>query len=212
MGKAIDLTGQRFGRWTVLCKAEKGNDTRARWLCQCDCGNTAIVYGYSLRSGGSLSCGCLRRDRASETHRVHGESSSRLHYIWSSMLQRCNNPHVEKYPRYGGRGISVCPQWKDFSIFREWAISSGYTDALSLDRINVNGNYAPDNCRWVTLADQHRNKSSNRMLSLNGQTKCLVEWAELLKISRQTLQSRLASGWSIEDTLTTPVGQKRKKP
>ena len=218
MGKVIDLTGQRFGRLTVL-EPKPSKNGSAYWLCRCDCGNTSIVKGTHLRAASILSCGCFRSECAAQrgrenpcSHLTHGNSSSRLYNIWQTMLQRCNNLHDQKYSRYGGRGISVCEEWKNsFQVFQEWALNNGYEEELSIDRINVNGNYEPSNCRWATMSEQQRNRTNNHFLSLNGQTKCIAAWAEITGIRNGTILRRISLGWSVEDALTVPVGQKRPK-
>lgn len=163
MGKLIDLTGQRFGRLVVL-----GIDSKyiapcgkrdAKWRCQCDCGKETTVIGRNLLSGRTRSCGCLHRELLSERDTVHGERFTRLYRIWSGMKSRCYIPSSTSYPWYGARGIAVCAEWKNsFVSFKNWAMSHGYQDDLTIDRINVDGNYEPDNCRWVTAEEQQHNK------------------------------------------------------
>lgn len=158
--KAIDLTGQKFGRLTVLERAENKNGY-VRWKCRCDCGNEKIVMSYQLRKGGTQSCGCLQKERTAEAHKTHGLYHSRLHRTWTGMKARCFNPNLKAFPYYGGRGITVCEEWKNnFQAFYDWAMSNGYEENLTLDRIDNNDNYCPENCRWVTMAKQNANKRS----------------------------------------------------
>ena len=159
MSKLINLTGKRFGRLTVLEKVEnKGKTTNARWLCLCDCGNTTEVLGTTLRRGESTSCGCYRAEYWRERQKKHGESGTRLATEWYAMRERCrrNIPHF-KY--WAGRGIKVCEEWENsFESFRDWALGNGYKDNLTLDRIDNDKGYSPDNCRWVTKAEQNKNR------------------------------------------------------
>lgn len=163
MSAAKDLSGQQFGLWTVLRRGENDSCGRAVWLCRCACGTERFVVGKSLRSGLSCGCGCTRKENASAASKrantKHGMHGTRLYTIWRSMKGRIHCPATNSYSRYGGRGISVCAEWdNNFSAFAEWAFSHGYRDDLTLDRINPNGNYEPDNCRWATWAQQARNK------------------------------------------------------
>lgn len=141
---------------------------------------------------------------------VHGQTKTRLHKIWASMHERCERKTHEHYADYGGRGISVCPAWKDFVRFRDWAIASGYSDKLTLDRKDVNGDYSPNNCRWATMKEQQNNKRSNRIVVLEGVSHTVTEWAEMLGINKTTIKERLNLGWSDEKALTTPVRKRTR--
>lgn len=159
-----DLTGKRFGRLLVLEYSHTNAHREPYWVCQCDCGNRVTTRGANLKNGQTQSCGCLRRERASEANKIHGMRFTRIHGVWSGMIERCENPKHKGYKSYGGRGITVCDEWrKDFVSFKNWAYTNGYDEKAeygqcTLDRIDVNGNYSPDNCRWVSMAEQNKNK------------------------------------------------------
>jgi hypothetical protein len=145
-------------------------------------------------------------------NRSHGLSGDRLYKTWASMIQRCYNPNNKEYKNYGARGIVVCNEWKNsFESFNEWAISSGYNKKLTIERIDVNKNYEPSNCRWATSKEQARNTRVNKLLTFNGESLCLAAWAEKTGIKYPSLVSRLNSGWTEEEALTTPVGSRKVK-
>ncbi len=163
MGKLIDLTGQRFGRLTVVQRAGTSKQGRALWLCRCTCGKETVVLSSSLRRGATQSCGCIHSEmlhnRITAQNTTHGGKGTRLYRIWHGMKQRCYNPKSDHYNLYGGRGISVCAEWlHDFATFQKWAVSHGYQDDLTIDRIDNDKGYSPDNCRWVTVKEQNNNK------------------------------------------------------
>lgn len=141
-----------------------------------------------------------------------GRKNTRLYRIWNNMKSRCYNPHFSQYKNYGARGISVCDEWKDdFQSFHDWAISHGYTDELTIDRIDNNGNYRPDNCRWINNKAQSNNRRSNHIVTIENETKTLTEWCEIYDINYQTVQDRIRRGWSESDALTKPICTKFKK-
>ena len=146
----------------------------------CDCGRETIVAQSSLRSGVTQSCGCLMRELSSKRATKHGGRKTRLYRIWDNMKSRCSNPTKGNYKEYGGRGIKVCEEWlHDFAAFRDWALANGYDDALTIDRIDNDKGYSPDNCRWITQAEQNRNQRTNHMVTYHGETKAIREWAQL---------------------------------
>ena len=138
-------------------------------------------------------------------HYKHGKEPKRLYNIWKSMRQRCNNPNATSYPRYGARGITVCSDWDDFAIFREWAIHNGYSATLTIDRINNSGNYEPNNCRWVSYETQNNNRRDNRILECNGEKRTMAEWSKITGISENTIYARLRRGWTSEQAILSPV-------
>lgn len=205
MGRFLDLTGMRFGRWTVLRYV--GYNKGSLWECRCDCGKIKNVRSDRLRYGKSTSCGCFRaKVTAKETAlkiSKHGMWGTRLYREWIQMKQRCS-PSCSKtqYDRYYGRGIRVCSEWEhDFDAFAKWALSNGYNDSLSIDRIDNDGDYEPTNCRWVTEETQANNKCTSRFVTYNGETKTLAEWAKKLNINYSTLCSRLSRGKSLQEII-----------
>ena len=213
--KLIDLTGKRFGYITVLRRYGHSKN-EVTWLCKCDCGNKTVVVGQELRRGNTKSCGCFKGSLISIANTKHGGSKKhikeRLYRIWYGMKTRCEHSHSKPYKDYGGRGITVCDEWKkDYSAFREWALANGYADDLTIDRIDNNGNYEPSNCRWATIKEQSNNTRKNCYLEFRGEKKTASQWAELLGINVSTIYSRLKLGWSVEEALTKPIDILRRK-
>ena len=164
MGTFIDLTGQRFGLLTVVGRAGSSKHWQALWHCECDCGGKAVVQTQNLKKGVTKSCGCLQRERTKAASTTHGGTHERLHGVWTAMKSRCNNPNNKRYKYYGLRGIKVCEEWsKSYAAFRDWALRTGYDPeaprgACTIDRIDVDGDYCPENCRWVDNDTQAKNK------------------------------------------------------
>lgn len=198
-GKPIDLKGQVFTYLTVLDRdTDSGNGKKpiVKWLCQCKCGKIISVPGGQLRSSHTVSCGCRKVK--------HGfANKERLYQTWSNMRRRCNNPNNNRWEQYGGRGITICAEWDDYAAFRSWALSHGYNDALSIDRIDVDGNYCPANCRWVDSKTQANNVTRNRIIKYRGIKATMSEFAEQIGLSYSALQHRLDRGWSIDRIVST---------
>lgn len=205
MGKFKDLTGQKFGRLTALYRLHNVTSKRKRtyWLCICDCGNLTEVETGNLRSSNTNSCGCYNKQRAKESNQKHGKCKTRLYNIYNNMKQRCTNKNNERYKDYGGRGIVVCNEWLDsFQTFHDWAMENGYKEGLTLDRVNNNKDYSPDNCHWADIKAKNRNKRSNRNITINGETHCLKEWCEILGLKIGTVKKRIyCYHWNIYKAL-----------
>jgi hypothetical protein len=202
--RLIDLTGQKFGRLTVIERDKEKAKGGTKWICKCDCGKIVSVYGGNLQRGTSTSCGCYRRENPNS--RKHGMSNARLYNIWSKMKNRCENPSSKFFKRYGGRGISVCEEWKDPKRFFEWSLSHGYEEGLTIDRIDNYGNYCPENCRWVDTKTQENNRGNNRYFTFNGKTQSLSMWCEELHQNYKTAYKRIfILGWDFQRAMETPI-------
>jgi hypothetical protein len=200
----VNLVGRRFGRLAVIADAgsvEYGDGKRSAWLCLCDCGGKTIATGNCLSTGKTKSCGCLANEMRGRHSKTHGMSETREYRIWQAMLRRCNNPKAVNYPDYGGRGISVCRRWTSFENF--YADMGACPEDHSIERKDVDGIYEPGNCVWADRTTQCRNKRTNRLITFNGITKCLIEWANDLSIDQASLRERLER-WTLEKALTTP--------
>lgn len=200
--KKKDLSGLQFGRLIVL-KRDGTRNGNSYWACQCSCGNMITVSAPHLKTGHTQSCGCLKKEATANRSVKHGNSNTRVYRIWAGMLQRCSNPRRKEYPVYGGRGIRVCDEWQEFSAFHQWAIENGYGDTLSIDRINADGNYSPDNCRWVSIKEQQNNRRNNLPpLTIRGEQRTITEWSMITGLSYGAIHGRLYSlGYSAEKAL-----------
>lgn len=207
MGKVKDVTGQRFGRLTVIRFVEV-KDRQAFFECVCDCGNHTIVSGHNLRRGHTKSCGCLLKEylhKSKCTCKTHNMKNTRIYKIWANMKARCRNTTCADYKNYGGRGISYCKEWEKFEPFYEWAMANGYKDDLTIDRIDVNGGYEPSNCRWVSRLIQGRNKRNTKYVTIDSETKSVSEWAHIYGLPRSLVYQRLLHGWDALDALQVPI-------
>lgn len=194
--RRMDLVGQKFGRLRVIGYSGESR-TRSMFSCECDCGEICIVLGNRLKNGHTKSCGCYSRDIQSMVHKIHGLSNGKdqLYSIWRTIKARCSNQNTWNYNRYGGRGISICDEWKDDpKNFIEWCRKNGYKQGLSIDRKDNDGNYEPDNCKFSTPKEQARNRRNTVLHEFNGESKTIAEWAEVLGYSVNTLATRYARG------------------
>lgn len=202
-----DLSGRRFGK-LVAIKRDKNRGKRTIWMCKCDCGKTAFVEAHGLKGGTTRSCGCLKYESKNEKH---GKTKTRLYSIWSKMKDRCTRKNNPAYKWYGGRGIVICKDWiNDFMSFYNWAMENGYNDNLSIDRIDVNGNYEPSNCRWILLEEQALNTRATKFLTYKGETKTVSEWCEITGIKKTTMLNRIRLGFTAEECIEIPVHTKRQ--
>jgi len=193
-----DITGLRSGKLTALKPVGVNSDRRVMWRCKCDCGMICTVSVKALKSHKTQSCGCKAKDVLFERNLSHGHSDGRLYRIWYDMKRRCYQPQRACYERYGGRGIRVCPEWHDFETFREWAETHGYREDLSIDRINSNGNYCPENCRWVDIYDQSNNRSININITYNNETHTLAEWCRMYGVDYKYMYHRFHKHKDVE--------------
>lgn len=198
------MTGKKFGRLRVIEEEGRGKDGQILWKCKCDCGKTTVVQSHHLRKGNIKSCGCLNQEAKTKHGMSSKKNKQRIYRIWESMKARCININHRYYNRYGGRGITVCNEWQeDFRAFYDWAMANGYQDNLTIDRIDNDGNYEPENCRWVTYEEQNNNTRQNVTITLNGETHTVAEWVRITGIPRNTIIYRLKKGKSPEEILKT---------
>jgi hypothetical protein len=196
MPKRIDLAGRKYGKLTVI-EYSHTKYGKCFWKCRCDCGKLSVVLGRYLKTGHTTSCGCQRGNRTT----IHGMSKARIYRIWRSMKTRTNPNNREKYPYYSGRGITRCKEWDQFEPFYDWAMENGYSDNLSIDRIDVNGNYEPSNCRWATLKEQGRNKRNNHLIEIDNIKITASELTDITKIGKSCMAARVRRGYSGEKLL-----------
>lgn len=207
-----DLIGRKYGRLTVVELDKARSKRKSYWVCQCECGSTKTVRSDSLKAGAIRSCGCLHNEQAAinvSVNHSHKMSKTRLYHTWQGMKKRCNSPDDASYPRYGGRGITVCKEWESsFESFMEWALNNGYADNLTIDRVDNNGNYGPSNCRWTEPKSQARNRRSNIKVRYNGKVMTLIELSEATGLSYSLLSARYDRG-DRGKRLVRPSGEDR---
>lgn len=206
VSRHMDITGQRFARWTALKLVGKNSSGTALWLCRCVCGTERVIRGTELRYGGSQSCGCLMkeisRDICIRRNTTHGMAETDEYHVWLKMISRCHKQTDPSYHRYGGRGIYVCQEWRDsFETF--YRDMGKRPKGLTIDRRNNNGPYCKENCRWASAVEQCNNTRRNRLLTYAGKTQTMAQWARDLGITNMTLWKRLNRGWSLQRALTT---------
>ncbi len=193
-GVDYSIIGKRFGYLTVI-GLDHIKHHSTWWKCVCDCGKETVVYRGALTSGDIISCGCYHQEHNSEFSKKHGLSSHPLYKIWSGIVQRCTNKNAENYKRYGGRGITICDEWRNnFQSFYDWSLSNGYSKSLTIDRKNNEKGYSPDNCRWSTTMVQSNNTRRNHLFSYNGISHTIAEWSRLLGVNHETLRYRINHG------------------
>lgn len=180
------IINKRFGKLIVIKEAE-GKFIRKHYVCKCDCGNISIVQDCNLKQGRTKSCGCSKKEFCSKASQKHGYVDTRLHNCWMRMRARCHNKNGKRYKDYGGRGITVCDEWQEFLPFYNWSMANGYKDNLTIDRIDVNGNYEPSNCRWVTMEEQQKNKRNTIKYTYKGEEYTTSEIAKKLGLSNDAV-------------------------
>ena len=207
--KVIDRTGEKHGRLTVLWRAENkvepSGSIRATWRCVCDCGNGITVTGHALSKGHTRSCGCLVKEKPIK----HGKSRTRIYRNWVTMIQRCENAGNLIFLRYGARGVFVCERWKSFENF--YADMGDPPNGMTLDRIDNDGPYSPENCRWATLTEQQNNRRVNTHITYQGRTATVAEWGRITGFGKGVVLRRLQVGWTVEAILTTPVAKRSRR-
>jgi hypothetical protein len=202
--------GTVFGRLTVIDGPNRDDRVHPKWLCQCECGNEKWMRADVLNKGDATSCGCL----AVELRTKHGGAGTRLYKCWANMIHRCENPKVRSYKYYGAEGIRVCEEWHDFHTFQTWAISHGYEDSLTIERIDNDEDYTPENCEWVPQKQNNRNTRRAIFLTAWKETKHMAEWVEdsRCSVSYPVLQARIRLGWHPEQAISMPLLTKGGKP
>jgi hypothetical protein len=212
MGCTIrDLTGQIFGRLTAI-RFHRRENNRTFWLCKCSCGKEISVWQGNLTKGKTQSCGCLKREVMIKRNTTHGlrHKNDRLYDIWCHMKARCHRKTDSAYKLYGGRGIIICHDWLSYPAFYAWANSHGYQDDLTIERIDVNGNYESTNCCWISIEDQAKNRRTTRFLTIDGETKYLTEWAEQVGRHLSTITRRIDEyGWDAKDAVFSPTTKRK---
>lgn len=212
MSKAIDISGMRFGHLTVI--REVGREHKEIvWECKCDCGNIVHRKSYEIRHK-LTNCGCMTKDILREKNSRHGLYGTRIHRTYTNMKTRCYNPHYYLFKNYGGKGITICDEWlgeNGLKNFADWSMKNGYSDKLSIDRIDNSKGYSPENCRWVDMRTQQNNRTNNRILSCGGESHTMAEWSKISGIPYFAIQGRLSRGWSEQDAVSRPLQRQKNR-
>lgn len=204
----VELTGQKFGKLLVIefdrVHTTPGGSKKRMWKCLCDCGNQTVVAEGNLKSGNSKSCGCTRLKKSIARLTKHGGTNTRLYNIWCGMKYRCSNSSYADYKYYGGRGIKIYEPWvNDFALFRKWAMQNGYDDTLTVDRIDVDGDYSPENCRWVDYTTQANNRTNNVFIEYSGETHTIAEWSRITGLTYDHIRDKLRYGHDMSTVLAS---------
>jgi hypothetical protein len=213
--RMIDITGKKYGKLTAVQFDHTERTANGKqyhyWLFRCDCGMDIVLRKNNVTSPSQhvKSCGCLVAERTKEVNTRHGDTGKPIFNTWAHMMERAGYECGKNIKDYGGRGITVCKEWRKYENFREWAVANGYKDGLSIDRIDFNGNYEPTNCRWVTINEQQNNKRTNVFIEYEGKKMTATQWAIYLGIKPCVLLSRLRLGWDTAKALTTPIDKRR---
>ena len=184
--------GQKFNKLTVVGFVRK-ND-RWHWKCKCECGGESVAYPNQVIRGKTKTCGCGKSVTFHNMHLKHGEAGTRLNKIWKDMRKRCNNKNCKSYKYYGAKGVKVCEEWNDYINFKEWAINNGYEDGLSIERIDVDKDYCPENCTWITMKEQTENQTHTIFVEHNGRKMSVGKWCDELNLKRSTVYGRISKG------------------
>lgn len=205
--KYEDLTGKKYGRLTVIEPKGRNSNNIMVWKCLCECGNLHEATTSNLNSGSTSSCGCYKSEYVAKKNYKHGDSNTRLHSIWRGIKDRCYNKNDKAFPDYGDRGIKMCDDWLDYNSFKDWALLNGYDEHLTIDRINVNKGYEPENCRWATDGVQANNKRNNIFIEYDGTSLTASQWAKVSGVPSGTIRWRIKKGWSAGDAIFKKTGK-----
>lgn len=206
---ALDyMIGKKYGRLTVLKRVDLDRK-EPTVLCRCDCGNEIKVSANSLRTGNTKSCGCIAHEILMYRNIRHGLHGTKLYGVWKAIRQRCNNPNCDDYKWYGMKGVKVCEEWEDFKNFYDWAMNNGYKEGLTIDRISFDGDYCPENCRWITIQEQQENKRNCKIIEYNGESNTISYFAKKYNIKRSTLYDRIfIKKYSVEYAIEKDLNDK----